>query len=241
MIKVKNSVPSVYYNSSRDFQLLGHFFDLVLNAVKTEADILFSLPLSTNSPDQLLDLMAFTLGLRLDKSKYNVRQLRAICSVAPKMMRTKGSLTSVNILCTALMHADSIEGDFSVNVSEDGTALTVSISSLATCADILYEILPYIIPAGMVFNIKQSNSYDIDITDQYAVNDRVSYAQGGKDYVLTDSEIQDLELAQAGMFKTNSTAPVLMDNILESTALVPSVTAAEEAATQTTASVIEKE
>ena len=68
MIKIQESVPSIYYNSSRDFQLLGHLFDLVLNSTKTEADLLFNLPLSTNSDDQLLDLMTFTLGLRLEPS-----------------------------------------------------------------------------------------------------------------------------------------------------------------------------
>ena len=67
MVKIQESVPQIYYNSSRDFQLIGHLFDLVLNSVKTEADLLFNLPLSTNSDDQLLDLLAFTLGLRLSK------------------------------------------------------------------------------------------------------------------------------------------------------------------------------
>lgn len=157
MIKVQESVPGIYYNSSRDFQLLGHLFDLVLNSVKTEADLIFNLPLSVNSDDQLLDLMAFTLGLRLDKSKYTSKQLRAICSIAPKMMRTKGSISAIKLLCNALMHADGVEGTFEINDKKTGH-LDISITSYLTCRDALQELLPYVVPAGMTFNIKAITS-----------------------------------------------------------------------------------
>lgn len=155
MMKVQESVPSIYYNSSRDFQLLGHLFDLVLNSVKTEADLIFNLPLSINSDDQLLDLMAFTLGLRLDKSKYTSKQLRAICSIAPKMMRTKGSIAAIKLLCNALMHADGVGGTFKIDKDKDKVGhLNISITSYTTWRDALQELLPYIVPAGMTFNIK---------------------------------------------------------------------------------------
>jgi hypothetical protein len=115
--------------------------------------MVFNLPLSINSNNQLLDLMAFTLGLRLDKAKYTSEQLRAICSVAPKLMKTKGSITSVKLLCAALMHADRVEGDFEIT-NLNGTELTIYITSYATCKEALQELLPYILPAGMTFCIK---------------------------------------------------------------------------------------
>lgn len=160
MIKLQESVPDIYFNSSRDFQLLGHLFDLVLNSVKTEADMVFNLPFSINSNNQLLDLMAFTLGLRLDKAKYTSEQLRAICSIAPRLMKTKGSITSVDLLCAALMHADKVEGDFETNINSSGTELTIYITSYATCKEALQELLPYILPAGMTFRIKAKTKAD---------------------------------------------------------------------------------
>ena len=175
MIKVQNSVPSVYYDSSRDFQLIGHLFDLVLNAIKTDADMVFNLPLSVNSADQLLDLMAFTFGLRLDKTKYTAQQLRAVCSVAPKMMRTKGSIAAVDTLCTALMRADAVSGTFYREISPDHTTLTIYISQAAACKDILYELLPYIIPAGMIFNIKQARTSSAETIDSFGLTDTVHY------------------------------------------------------------------
>lgn len=171
MIKIRESVPSVYYDSSRDFQLIGHLFDLVLNSTKTEADLLFNLPLSTNSDDQLLELLAFTLGLRLSKEKYTSAQLRAVCSVAPYIMRNKGSKKAIELLCNALMRADSIEGKSFVDL--DGNKLTLRITDISTCHDILYEILPYIVPAGIVFNIKEISSFSGYTNTQVGLTDNV--------------------------------------------------------------------
>ena len=44
MIKLRNLTPDVYYNESRDFQFIGRLFDVVLNSVKTEADLLYNVP-----------------------------------------------------------------------------------------------------------------------------------------------------------------------------------------------------
>lgn len=192
MIKIQESVPSIYYNSSRDFQLLGHLFDLVLNSTKTEADLLFNLPLSTNSDDQLLDLMTFTLGLRLSKAKYTSRQLRAICSVAPKMMRLKGSQQAIELLCTALMRADSAEGNFSLILNDSQTELTVYITSYATCRDALQEVLPYILPAGMIFKIKEAVGLTYGVETNFNILDDVKLAVGNMNTGVLSEVSEDI-------------------------------------------------
>ena len=192
MIKIRESVPSVYYDSSRDFQLIGHLFDLVLNSTKTEADLLFNLPLSTNSDDQLLELLAFTLGLRLSKEKYTSAQLRAVCSVAPYIMRNKGSKKAIELLCNALMRADSIEGTSFVDL--DGNKLTLRITDISTCHDILYEILPYIVPAGVVFNIKEMSSFSGHTNTHAGLTDTVDvgiFKAADKITYMEDSEDTD--------------------------------------------------
>lgn len=175
MIRIQDSVPSIYYDSSRDFQLIGHLFDLVLNATKTDADLVFNLPFSINSNDQLLDLMAYTLGLRLSKEKYTSAQLRSICSVAFKMMRAKGSLKAVELLCTALIRADSISGSFSTTFNDETAELTVYVTNLSTCKDILHEILPYIVPAGIIFNIKEMSAFTAAVTTTTVNEQQVAY------------------------------------------------------------------
>ena len=44
MINIKNQLPNIYYDTSRDFQILGHLYEVVLNYVKTNADMLYLLP-----------------------------------------------------------------------------------------------------------------------------------------------------------------------------------------------------
>lgn len=173
MIKIQDSVPSVYYNNSRDFQLIGHLFDLVLNAIKTDADLLFNLPLSINSDDQLLELMAYTFGLRLDGAKYSSKQLRAVCSVAPQMMKAKGSIKAVQLLCTALMHADGLEDQFTLGVEQD-TELVVSLPPTASCREIILEILPYVLPAGMVFTVVNTGAETINSNSIIGLSDVVT-------------------------------------------------------------------
>ena len=203
MIRVQDSVPSVYYDSSRDFQYIGHLFDLVLNAVKTDADLLFNLPFSTNSDDQLLDLMAYTLGLRLSKDKYTSAQLRSICSVAFKMMRAKGSLKAVNLLCTALLRADSVSGSFNTELSEDGTELIVYITNMSTCKDILHEILPYIVPAGLVFNIKEMTAFEASIAAETCEHQQVFYGTMQPTIAL-DTSVPKLDKYNIGEYNTET-------------------------------------
>lgn len=204
MIKMQNLVPRVYYNSSRDFQLIGHLFDLVLNATKTEADLLFNLPFSINSDDQLLDLMTYTFGLRLNRTKYTSAQLRAVCSVAPFVMRHKGSRKAVETLCTALLNADHIAGEFSIEEAADGTAIWIKLSENATCYSLLQELLPYIMPAGVDFSIQYMSSYEIpEIKDSIGFTDDV--------YVGTVQPVSSLAKPNdktKGIFEYNLNTPV---------------------------------
>ena len=86
MIKLQDYTPDVYYNESRDFQFIGRLYDIVLNYVKTNADLLYDLPLSDNSDSQFIELLAFTLGFQ-PKHKYTAKHLRAICSVFSDILR----------------------------------------------------------------------------------------------------------------------------------------------------------
>lgn len=206
MIKIQESVPSIYYNSSRDFQLIGHLFDLVLNAVKTDADLVFALPFSTNSDDQLLELMAYTFGLKLDKDRYTSKQLRNICSVAPQMMRAKGSMKAVQLLCTALMHAEGLEDLFALKVSQNGAELTISLSANASCKEILHEILPYILPAGMVFNVVKSAKVSSYALTSTGICDIVTYKKEMTPYAMFTKPQEDA--AAAGVFTLTDETPL---------------------------------
>lgn len=172
MIKFQNLTPEVYYKESRDFQLLGRLFDLVLNAVKTDADLLYNLPLSTNSDEKLLELLAFTLGFK-PKHQYNARNLKAVCSVFSEILKHKGSIKAVKIACEALFNSMDISQqlDYDFTKGKDNTELNLYIAQDFEDITLLNDLLSYILPAGMScniireFHILTESNTNISITD----------------------------------------------------------------------------
>lgn len=156
MIRLQKLVPSVYYNHSRDFQFIGRLYDLVLNAVKTNADLLYNLPLNDDSDDRWLDLTSTTLGLEL-KNYYNVKQLKAICGSFAEVIKNKGNLQSIEKACNILMHAEGIPETVYIEQSEDLTELIVHVSNKLSDTALLRDLLTYILPAGTSCRIVKTN------------------------------------------------------------------------------------
>lgn len=154
MIKLKELTPAIYYKESRDFQFIGRLFDIVLNSVKTEADLLYNLPLNTDSNDKLVDLLAFTLGFK-PKHHYNSRQLKAVCSVFPEILRNKGSIKALKIACEALFSSMDIAQNLTYDFTKgkDNTELNLYIAQDFGDITILTDLLSYVLPAGMSCNI----------------------------------------------------------------------------------------
>lgn len=173
MIRLQDSTPAVYYNESRDFQLIGRLYDLVLNAVKTDADIISSLPSGDNLPDSLLDLYAMTLGLKLRTSRYTSAHLRAVCKVFPELLRTKGSIHSIRVLCNALLAAEGISEK--IDVSIDGYTMRLSIPGRYLYTALLEDILNYILPAGMDYVLIRNVDFDTPASTELEFSDSVKY------------------------------------------------------------------
>lgn len=152
MIKLENLTPEVYYKQSRDFQFIGRLYDLVLNSVKTNSDLLQGLPISNNSNNEFLDLMAMTLGFKA-KHNYNINQLRAICASLPKIMKNKGNVRAVILACQALLNSEGITHALDYEISKDNLNLNLFIPQDLTDINLLVDLLDYILPAGMLCNI----------------------------------------------------------------------------------------
>ena len=154
MIKLQDYTPEIYYKESRDFQLLGRLYDLVLNALKTDADLIYNIPISDNSNDKLLDLMALTLGFKAN-NHYNTVQLRAICKVFPEILKNKGSIKSIQIACNALFNAAGLSQslDYDFTDRDKHTELNLYIPQEFGDITIITNLLTYILPAGLSCNI----------------------------------------------------------------------------------------
>ena len=147
MIKLQDYTPEVYYRESRDFQFIGRLYDLVLNYVKTNADLIYSLPLSDNSDNQFIDLMAMTLGFHA-KHKYTSQQLKAICFVLSEIIRNKGTIKALTIACDAIFHAEGIQGQFDYELTNNNTNIVIYLPQELSDTTLLNDLFEYILPAG---------------------------------------------------------------------------------------------
>jgi hypothetical protein len=173
MIKLQDFTPRVYYRESRDFQLLGRLFDLVLNAVKTDATAVASVPFSDNVPDKFLELYAQTIGLQLHTTRYTSAHLRAVCSVFPELLRTKGSLHSITVLCNALLSAEGITEP--VEIALVSNTLRISIPNAYVYTALLEDLLNYILPAGLGYTIIRNVDKYVPTTSDFYITQSVRY------------------------------------------------------------------
>ena len=152
LIKFQDLTPEVYYKRSRDFQYIGRLFDLVLNNAKMNTDIISSLPLNPDMDPRLLDLLALTLGFK-SKHEYNTKQLAALCSIFPFVLRNKGSKLAIETACNALLNAEGITKEASIEVSNQ--IVSIFLPSELSDLNLLKDLLNYILPAGMSCSLIQ--------------------------------------------------------------------------------------
>ena len=165
MIKLQELTPSVYYEQSRDFQFIGRLYDIVLNYVKTNADNLYTLPIGKNMDEKLLNLLAFTLGFQ-SKHQYNSKQLLAICSVLPLILKNKGSLNAILIAVNSILYAEGINQALDYEFKDNNLVLYLSpdLSDLTLLKDIMIYILPAGIGCDMIKEIQSVNKIETVLT-----------------------------------------------------------------------------
>ena len=151
MIKLQNYTPDVYYRESRDFQYIGRLYDLVLNYLKTNVDMLYSLPLSDNSDDRFIELLALTLGFKV-RHKYTAKHLRAICSCLSEVIKNKGTIKALLIVCGAIYNSEGIDSDVNYELNDAKHTLTVFLPPELTDTTLLIDLCDYILPAGVSCN-----------------------------------------------------------------------------------------
>lgn len=189
MIKLQDLTPAIYYTKSRDFQFIGRLYDIVLNSVKTNAANLYNLPVGKNMDEQLLNLLAFTLGFKPTK-QYNSKQLLAICESLPSILRNKGNLQALVLAVNALLAAEGIKQplDYSITPKKN---ITLYVAQELKDLTLLTDLLDYLLPAGLdCVIIKETQVYNTSET-LVAVRSYVTVTQpseDGKTIVGIDSD-----------------------------------------------------
>ncbi len=187
MIKLQELTPEIYYKQSRDFQFIGRLYDIVLNYVKTNASNLSQLPIGDHMNERLLNLLALTLGLKTNKN-YNTKQLLAICSVLPEILRKKGSVNALIVAVNALLSAEAIDQALDY-VVESKTKITLYLSQQLSDLSLLRDLLDYILPAGMCCQMVRESQLLTIIEDKFTVADSIQV------YKKSAAEISKLPIA----------------------------------------------
>lgn len=173
MIKLQDLTPKIYYDSSRDFQFIGRLYDLVLNSVKTNAANLYNLPCGKNMDEQLLNLLALTLGFKITKQQYNSKQLRAICESLPTILKHKGSIQALVLAVNVLLAAEGITQSLDYEViPKQGVVLGVA-QELEDLT-LLEDLLDYLLPAGLSCTIIKKSKLVTPVTTILNLSDTVT-------------------------------------------------------------------
>lgn len=152
MISIKNQIPNIYYDASRDFQVLGHLYEVVLNYSKTNADMLYLLPNGIETDTRAIELLATTLGFKLRRN-YDKAQLAALVSIFPRLLKMKGTITAVNLAGNALVKASGVPGTFASDLDPKDHVLTIQIPIELSDITLFIDLLPYILPFGIRVSI----------------------------------------------------------------------------------------
>lgn len=206
MIRLQDLTPAIYYEQSRDFQFIGRLFDIVLNHIKTNADNLYTLPIGKNMNEQLLNLLALTLGFQ-SKHQYNSKQLLAICSVLPLVLKNKGSLEAITIAVNSLLYAEGIKQALEYEIKNG--ALTLYLPTELSELALLRDLLVYLLPAGMSCMLVR------EINEVYPIETILTTRDDVKIYIDNSRTINRLlnkdELAALGKESIGNSAGVLVN------------------------------
>lgn len=165
MIKIQNMVPNVYYNQSRDFQLFGRIFDVVLNYLKNNSEIIHDSAININPNQQLLELICNTLGFKTIHN-YDNNQLLGLCSIFISCMKRKGTASSLELLLKMVCSLQNSSEDPNVEYNYETDDLEIYIPSDITDLTLIRDVISYILPAGTSYSIVAQNATDVTIDSE---------------------------------------------------------------------------
>lgn len=200
MIKLQDLTPEIYTKQSRDFQFIIALYDIILNHVKTNAANLYQLPIGKNMNEQLLNLLSLTLGFKATKN-YNSKQLLAICSVLPEVLKNKGSINALIISTNALLAAEGINQALDYSI-EPKKSITLYLSQQLTDLNLLKDLLDYILPAGISCSLVKESQMLTKVETKIGVSDSVHIYDDKQDTKI--SVIADRNIALGAIGDSNS-------------------------------------
>jgi len=174
MIKIKDMVPEVYTNTSRDFQVLEKIYEVVLNYCLNNSRSISKNPISETSDKKLVDLMCSTLGFKT-LHEYNDDELYQICQVFYRSLKNKGNINSIRLIVNTLCNLNSITEDVAIEFDLlDKYCLNIYLSSAFENTTLLEDLLNYILPNGITYRIYTQSLFSETFTQNFEESSNIS-------------------------------------------------------------------
>lgn len=173
MINVKKLVNNVYYNKSRDFQVVGRTLEVIFNYLQTEIDLAKYLNLTNNTDNKLLPLIATTLGFE-SRHTYNTNNLKGILSTFSYLLKNKGTKKAIEDAVTVLLRSQNIDKDFEVVIDKKTNEVIIYIPYNLQDTILLEDLFDYILPAGCNYNFIKTQFGD-EVADGYNISDSINW------------------------------------------------------------------
>ena len=196
MIEVDKLVPTSYYENSRDFQVLGRLFEMVLNYSKTNADLVLGTIVSDNMNLELVELALYTLGF-FKKHNYPNTDLLILAKIFKSIMKIKGTKSAIEYCVYLLLRSQHIEEEFELtinnlvdttrDVTKDCNELyTIDLRLPTKVKDtiLLDDLFDYILPAGYTYNIYYTLLSTTTLKDIYKTTADVTFASGNNSLAI---------------------------------------------------------
>ena len=124
-----------------------------------------------DEPTAFLDVVS---RIEIMRHEYDSKQLVSLCTVLPKVLKYKGSLKAVLIAAQAILSSNGIKQRLDYAIENGNSKLVLYVSSYLTNLNLLYDLMDYILPAGMSFEIIQELSSNVDLVTEFSIESDVT-------------------------------------------------------------------
>lgn len=169
MFRVENNVPDVYVNESRDFQLFSRLYDLVFQSARFSIDSIEQSSDTMRCNDALLPLIATKVGFFTDLKLTN-KSDRKVLSAFPYIIRYKGSAYGIELVTNLFEQITNTKVSIQKD-SEDSSHLTIVFEDYTPNVDLLYSLLEYIRPTGLLIDYKVYSN--VEVAADFVTDDSV--------------------------------------------------------------------
>lgn len=171
MFKLRDHVPEVYIENSRDFQLFCNSYDSIQGQSKFLIDSLSRVSSSSQCMSHFLPLISDKLGFFIN-TQTSDDELRFILSAFPTIIRHKGTIRGVKYVAILFQRFfNNSEMLPEISVDQDAQMIRVNFKATFTGTKLLESLFKYVTPIGYL--IEYTTSTPTAPTDVYYYSDRV--------------------------------------------------------------------